>query len=185
MKPRREINLVPLMILIVLSIAFTVAIRQLDSQEAAPTAPVPSAAVVQTAPPETYASRQATAMPSDAPLDAPSDGALIGDRDAVAAHIREHGELPDYYITKREAERLGWQGGSLEPYAPGKMIGGDRFGNYEELLPKKAGRVWTECDIGSFGSSSRGAKRIVYSNDGLIYYTDDHYASFVRLEGGG
>ena len=65
--------------------------------------------------------------------------------------------------------------------APGKSIGGDRFGNYEGLLPSKKGRTYTECDIGTKGKSSRGAKRIVFSNDGLVYYTDDHYESFTRL----
>ena len=101
--------------------------------------------------------------------------------DDVARYIATYGELPDNYITKDEARDLGWDGGSLERYAPGKCIGGDRFGNYEGLLPKANGRVWTECDIDTLGANSRGAKRIVYSNDGLIYYTDDHYESFERV----
>ena len=62
-------------------------------------------------------------------------------------------------------------------------IGGDRFGNYEELLPDANGRTWTECDIDTLHAKSRGAKRIVFSNDGLIYYTDDHYESFELLYG--
>lgn len=104
-----------------------------------------------------------------------------GQRDAVYAYLAGHGTLPDYYITKAEARDLGWQGGGLEPYAPGKMIGGDRFGNYEGALPEKAGRSWKEADIGTMGKSSRGAERIVFSNDGLIYYTPDHYESFEKL----
>jgi len=92
--------------------------------------------------------------------------------------------LPDNFFTKKEAEKLGWSGGGLQSYAPGKCIGGDRFGNYEGLLPKKSGRTYTECDIDTLGRSSRGAKRIVFSNDGLIYYTDDHYESFELLYGG-
>ena len=56
-------------------------------------------------------------------------------RDDVAAYIHENGCLPDNFITKAEARELGWNGGSLEPYAPGMCIGGDRFGNYEGLLP--------------------------------------------------
>ncbi len=99
----------------------------------------------------------------------------------VAAYIHAYGHLPDNYITKKEAEELGWNGGSLEPYAPGKSIGGDRFGNYEGLLPGKKGRKYYECDIDTPGKSTRGAKRIIYSDDGLIYYTDDHYASFSLL----
>ena len=104
-------------------------------------------------------------------------------KDQVALYIYTYGHLPDNYITKREAKALGWTGGSLEPYVPGKCIGGDRFGNYEELLPEKNGRSYTECDIDTLGANSRGAKRIVFSNDGLIYYTADHYESFELLYG--
>ena len=102
-------------------------------------------------------------------------------KDDVALYIHTYGELPPNYMTKREAEELGWTGGSLERYAPGCCIGGSRFGNYEGLLPDKKGRSWTECDIDTLGKSSRGTKRIVFSNDGLIYYTDDHYESFILL----
>ena len=86
-------------------------------------------------------------------------------------------------MTKKEAQKLGWEGGSLEDYAPGMCIGGDYYGNYEELLPKEKGRKYYECDIDTLGKSKRGAKRIIYSDDGLIYYTDDHYASFKLLYG--
>ena len=102
-------------------------------------------------------------------------------KEDVALYIHTYGCLPDNFITKKEAQALGWTGGSLERYAPGKVIGGDRFGNYEGLLPTKKGRTYTECDIGTKGKSSRGAKRIVFSNDGLIFYTDDHYESFTQL----
>jgi len=94
-----------------------------------------------------------------------------------------YNHLPDNFITKKEARALGWTGGSLESYAPGKCIGGDYFGNYEELLPVAAGRTYTECDINTLGARSRGAERLVWSNDGLIYYTDDHYESFTLLYG--
>ena len=108
-----------------------------------------------------------------------------GGRDEVALYIHTYGRLPENYITKKQAQALGWSGGSLEPYAPGKCIGGDRFGNYEGLLPKQSGRSYIECDIDTLGASSRGAKRIVFSNDGLIYYTADHYQSFELLYGEG
>lgn len=101
----------------------------------------------------------------------------------VALYIHLYGHLPSNYITKNEARELGWTGGSLEPYAPGCSIGGDYFGNYEGVLPKKSGRKYTECDIDTKGKRSRGAKRIVFSNDGLIYYSDDHYESFTLLYG--
>ena len=101
----------------------------------------------------------------------------------VALYIHTYNTLPQNFITKTQAKELGWSGGSLEPYAPGKSIGGDRFGNYEGLLPKQSGRKYTECDIDTKGKKSRGAKRIVFSNDGLIYYTGDHYKTFELLYG--
>ena len=104
-------------------------------------------------------------------------------KEDVALYLHLYGRLPENFITKDEARKLGWEGGGLEDYAPGKCIGGDRFGNYEGLLPDAPGRRWTECDIGTLGRDSRGAKRIVFSNDGLIYYTDDHYESFELLYG--
>jgi hypothetical protein len=110
----------------------------------------------------------------------PEDGAYTTKED-VALYIHLYGHLPDNFITKKEAEALGWSGGSLEPYAPGKCIGGSHFGNYEGLLPE--GHNYTECDIDTLGASSRGAKRIVFSDDGLIYYTEDHYTTFELLYG--
>ncbi len=110
------------------------------------------------------------------------DGSYTSKED-VALYIHTYGELPKNFITKAEAQDLGWSGGSLEDYAPGMCIGGDRFGNYEGSLPKKSGRKYFECDIDTLGADSRGAKRIVFSNDGLIYYTDDHYESFTLLYG--
>ena len=105
-------------------------------------------------------------------------------KDDVALYLHQYGELPTNFITKSQARALGWPGGDLRPYAPDKCIGGDRFGNYEGLLPKKSGRVYYECDIDTLGASSRGPKRIVYSNDGLIFYTSNHYESFEQLYGG-
>ena len=104
-------------------------------------------------------------------------------KEDVALFIHTYGRLPDNYMSKKEAEKLGWEGGSLERYAPGMCIGGSRFGNYEGLLPEAKGRSYTECDIDTLGANSRGAKRIVFSNDGLIFYTDDHYESFELLYG--
>ena len=133
----------------------------------------PSAETTAKAPAETTA-------PAEQKLD--KNGTYTSKED-VALYIHQYGELPQNFITKAEAQKLGWTGGSLEKYAPGKCIGGDNFGNYEGLLPKKSGRKKTECDIDTLGASSRGAKRIVFSNDGLIYYTDDHYATFTLLYG--
>lgn len=110
------------------------------------------------------------------------DGVYTG-KDDVALYLHTYGHLPSNFITKKEAEKLGWSGGSLEPYAPGKCIGGSHFGNYEGILPEKDGRSYTECDIDTLGADKRGAKRIVFSNDGLIYYTEDHYKTFTLLYG--
>lgn len=104
-------------------------------------------------------------------------------KEDVARYIHTYGHLPENFITKKQAQALGWEGGSLELYAPGKCIGGSRFGNYEGTLPEKDGRTYTECDIDTLGASKRGAKRIVFSNDGLIYYTEDHYETFELLYG--
>ncbi len=104
-------------------------------------------------------------------------------KDDVALYLYTYGELPHNFITKKKAQSLGWSGGSLEPYAPGCCIGGSFFGNYEGALPEAPGREYHECDIDTLGKKSRGAKRIVYSNDGLIYYTGDHYNTFELLYG--
>ena len=103
-------------------------------------------------------------------------------RDEVAMYIKTYGCLPANFITKDEAEDLGWisSKGNLHEVAPGKSIGGDRFGNREGLLPKASGRQYYECDI-NYSGGHRGAERIVYSNDGLIFYTADHYESFTQL----
>ena len=101
----------------------------------------------------------------------------------VSLYLYTYGKLPENFITKDEARALGWEGGSVEAYAPGHAIGGDTFGNREGLLPRVAGRIYYECDIDTDGQNSRGAKRIVFSNDGLIYYTEDHYESFTLLYG--
>ena len=123
-----------------------------------------------------------TSIEESGSYDLPEDGSYTSKED-VALYIHLYGHLPPNFITKKEAEALGWKGGSLEPYAPGMCIGGSFFGNYEELLPIKDGRSYTECDIDTLGADKRGAKRIVFSNDGLIYYTEDHYASFELLYG--
>lgn len=105
-------------------------------------------------------------------------------KDEVALYLHLYGHLPDNYITKQEAEQLGWNNkeGNLWEVAPGKSIGGNRFGNYEGALPDVKGRKYFECDI-DFDGGYRGAKRLIYSNDGFIYYTEDHYNTFEQLYG--
>lgn len=139
---------------------------------------------VGTQPATTTVEERCRAMPGaqekSAAPDIDRDGEYDG-RDDVAAYIRAYaGKLPGNYITKREARELGWTGGSLEPFAPGKSIGGDSFGNYEGRLPVGQYR---ECDIDTRGKPSRGGKRLVYTRRGeRIYYTGDHYQTFEKVE---
>lgn len=113
-----------------------------------------------------------------------SESSAYSSKDEVAEYLHEFGHLPPNYLTKKEAQDLGWvtSKGNLWEVAPGKSIGGDRFGNREGLLPEAPGRKYYECDI-DFDGSYRNAKRIIYSNDGLIFYTEDHYESFQQLYG--
>ena len=92
--------------------------------------------------------------------------------------IAAEGKSVLFVGTKKQAQALGWQGGSLEPYAPGCSIGGDRFGNYEGTLPDGS---YHECDLNTRGADKRGAERLVYADDGRIYYTADHYESFEEI----
>ena len=108
------------------------------------------------------------------------DGVYTSKED-VALYVHTYGRLPSNFITKKEAEAAGWQGGPLDKVLPGKCIGGDYFGNYEGQLPKAKGRKWTECDLNTLGARVRGPERLIFSNDGLIYYTPDHYETFELL----
>lgn len=101
----------------------------------------------------------------------------------VAVYLATYQKLPGNFITKNKASDRGWDSrkGNLDKIAPGCSIGGDRFGNYEHQLPDKKGRKWTECDI-NFSGEYRGGERIVFSSDGLIYYTADHYQTFSLVE---
>lgn len=159
--------------------------------------PEPTATKKPTATPEPTATPKptntpkptATPKPTNTPTPTPAPEPVIDEdgwyysKEDVALYIYTYGKLPENFITKNEARDLGWEGGSVERYKDGAAIGGDKFGNYEGLLPKKSGRKYYECDIDTNGKSSRGAKRIIFSNDGLIYYTGDHYESFELLYG--
>ena len=105
-------------------------------------------------------------------------------KEEVSEYINLYGHLPSNFITKKEAKNLGWVSseGNLNEVAPGMSIGGDYFGNYEGLLPEAEDRDYYECDI-DFDGTYRNEKRIVFSNDGLVYYTEDHYESFELLYG--
>jgi membrane protein involved in colicin uptake len=117
---------------------------------------------------------KATATPTATPA-----GPII-DPQEIADYLFEHGTLPDNFITKKEAQDLGWEGGDLSRYAPGKSIGGDLFGNYEGLLPRVKGRKYYEADCWYTGGR-RNEHRVIYSSDGHVWYTDDHYQTFTEL----
>ena len=124
--------------------------------------------------------QEAAPKPETATLDENGEYSTAED---VALYLHLFGHLPPNYITKKEAEALGWNGGSLAKIAPGRMLGDTYFGNYEGLLPAAKGRSWHECDVNNLGAKSRGPDRLVYSNDGLVYFTNDHYESFELLYG--
>ena len=103
-------------------------------------------------------------------------------KEEVALYIHTYGRLPVNYITKKEAQDMGWDPskGNLSDILPGMSIGGSAFGNYEGALPRANGRRYFECDI-DYDGGYRGAKRLVYSNDGLVFYTEDHYNTFEQI----
>ena len=105
----------------------------------------------------------------------------LTDEKVVVAYLKKYHRLPDYYITKREAQEEGWiaSEGNLCEVLPGRAIGGDNFGNREKLLPAKQGRKYYEADI-NYNCGTRNADRIVFSNDQLIYVSKDHYKSFEK-----
>jgi hypothetical protein len=142
-----------------------------------------------TEPPTEAPTQKPTEAPTEPPTEAPTEPPIdekgwYYSKEDVALYLYTYGHLPSNFITKSQAQSLGWSGGSVERYKAGAAIGGDRFSNREGLLPKASGRQYYECDIDTNGRNSRGAKRIVFSNDGLIYYTDNHYESFTLLYGG-
>ena len=106
----------------------------------------------------------------------------VTDPQQIVNYLDTYGELPENFITKNEAKDLGWDSryNYVGEVAPGKSIGGDRFGNYEGQLPSKKGRKWYECDA-NYRGKKRGAERVLFSSDGLYYYTNDHYQTFTQM----
>lgn len=145
------------------------------------TEPETQATTVPETEPETQPETEPETEPETQPAGQLDPNGSYTSKEDVALYLHLYGRLPANFITKSQARALGWKSGSLDRYAPGKCIGGDRFYNREGLLP--AGHTYYECDIDTLGSSNRGAKRIVYSDDGLIYYTHNHYGSFTLLYG--
>ena len=142
--------------------------------------PAESAAPTETPAPDPTAAPTETPAPNPENEDLLDPDGTYTSKEDVALYLHQYGELPQNFMTKKDAKKLGWSGGGLDDYAYGYCIGGDRYGNYEGLLPDGN---YHECDIDTLHKKKRGAKRIVYSDDGRIYYTDDHYASFTLLYG--
>lgn len=133
--------------------------------------------------PESQPASEPEAPASEPEAPAIDENGVYDTAEDVALYVRTYGHLPSNFVTKKEAEAAGWDGGALDRVLPGKCIGGDYFGNYENQLPKAKGRRYTECDLNTLGAKRRGPERLIFSNDGLIYYTPDHYESFILLYG--
>lgn len=147
-----------------------------DAPDALPTATI--AAALTDSP---TSAPTATPVRTEKPTAAPKQTAITAPQD-IADYIFAHGTLPDNFLTKDEARQLGWDSSKnyVSDVAPGYSIGGDKFGNYEGLLPDASGRKWYEADA-NYTVGPRGAERILYSSDGLVYYTNDHYQTFTEM----
>ena len=135
----------------------------------------------------TVAAEAETPTPAQKPTATPVPGptATPGPMEAaqeLADYIFEHGELPENFVTKRQARDMGWQKNYRYPgdISPGLTIGGDYFGNYQQKLPDVKGRKYYEADCFYHGGK-RNDYRIIYSNDGHVWYTGDHYVTFIEL----
>ena len=62
-----------------------------------------------------------------------------------------------------------------------KSISAGVYKNLNGHLPQKTGRVWYEADI-NYKSGARNDQRIVWSNDGLVFATYDHYNTFYEIK---
>ena len=151
-----------------------------DAPDALPTATI--AAALTDSP---TSAPTATPVRTEKPTTTPKQTAITAPQD-IADYIFAHGTLPDNFLTKNEARQLGWDSSKnyVSDVAPGYSIGGDKFGNYEGLLPDASGRKWYEADA-NYTAGPRGAERILYSSDGLVYYTNDHYQTFTEMHPSG
>ena len=168
MKKKRVLRIVLFLFLLIM----TACSRNVDTQHSASQPPYKS---------ESEDKEQTAEVEDSGKDNLPKYGEYYYDLENVVLYLEVYDELPPNYITKSQAQELGWEGGSVEKYQDGAAIGGDAFGNREGLLPKADGRRYTECDIDTNGYSSRGSKRLVFSNDGLYFYTSDHYESFSEV----
>ncbi len=95
--------------------------------------------------------------------------------------LKYDGELPNYYVTKEDAEANGWERGKWPSnFVPNKMLMENEYYNYNRHLPHTPGRVWYKADI-NYKNGKRNSERIVWSNDGLVFVTYDHYKTFYEI----
>ena len=180
--------------LVIAAVIAVIAVIYFAGGSSAPAADpqTPPPAALSTLPP-TEAPTVETEPPAEPVYDYPEDIGYTGGEDDgidetgtysgaedVAYYLHTYGHLPDNYITKAEAEDAGWVStkGNLWDVAYGSSIGGDRFGNREGLLPK--GEQYYECDV-NYTGGYRGEERLIFTDDGDVYYTNDHYRSFEKL----
>ena len=127
---------------------------------------------------KTAARKNTTARQTTEAVTLVDENGYYYDLEHVVLYLDIYGRLPQNYIPKKQAQALGWSGGSVERVKEGAAIGGDRFGNYEKILP--TGVSYTECDLDTDGGKSRGTKRLIFSSDGRYYYTKNHYKTFTE-----
>ena len=178
---KKQIIRIVLLLVVILALAYVT--RHMSSGEpaAAPTdAPAAGLTLVTPAPQTPAPPETAAPEPAETADALPTEEGSYTDVEDVAYYLHTYGHLPDNYITKSEAEDAGWNSyeGNLWDVAYGMSIGGDRFGNYEGQLPK--GERYYEADV-NYEGGYRGGERIVYTDDGDIWYTSDHYESFEKL----
>ena len=181
---KRLLRFVLMFLLIFVIVMFVESVLLPALHEGGSSATVATAVPTEVLPEEVLNSSPPESIPvsdSSGELTVDEDGEYTS-KEELALYIHLYGHLPGNFVTKTEAEAAGWTSGAVGQVLPGKQIGGDRFYNREGLLPDAPGRLWTECDVGD-RRKTRGAERIVFSNDGLVYYTADHYDSFELLYG--
>jgi guanyl-specific ribonuclease Sa len=187
---KKQLRMLVLMFAAVFSLVLSACIHHAPEPTPVPTAapvtvttPAPSA----TEPSETELPViQVTSDPDPTPTPAAElldENGTYDSKEDVALYLHQYGKLPSNFMTKKQARKKGWSSGALNRKVKGKCIGGDVYGNYEGKLPDVEGRIYYECDINTLHARSRGPERIIYSSDGLIWYTPDHYETFELLYG--
>ena len=108
--------------------------------------------------------------------------ATINGKDGADWTLKYRDELPDYYISYQDAKERGFRNylGNLSFVAPNRMVARGVYQNRNGHLPSKEGRIWYEADI-NYRGGFRNSQRVIYSNDGLLFVTYDHYMTFFEI----